>query len=161
MEFSSVVGTVNELTKAQVERQMVGGPLAALTFMQACYPYLARRGGRVINMTSSAGVMGAPGLAAYAMAKEAMRALSRTAAREWGNKGITINCICPIAATDSFSQAKDAEELTAVVETALGRVGSPEEDIAPVALFLASEDSRYLTGYTLMADGGFMIDAAR
>lgn len=161
MEFSSVVGTVMELTQEQVARQFLGGPQAALAFMQACYPYLARNGGRVINMGSSAGVMGAPGLGAYAMAKEAIRALTRSAAREWGTQKITVNCICPIAATDSYAQAEATGELPTKIENALDRIGSPDEDIAPVALFLASDDGRYLTGVTMMADGGFMIDAAR
>lgn len=161
MEFSSVIGTVLELTHEQVTRQMLGGPQAALGFMQACHPYLVRSGGRVINMGSSAGVMGAPGLGAYAMAKEAIRALTRSAAREWGPDGITVNCICPVAATDSFAQAEDSGALPVAFDNALGRVGSPDEDIAPVALFLASEQGRYITGQTMMADGGFMIDAAR
>ena len=129
--------------------------------MQACYPYLRTKGGRVINMGSSAGIMGAPGLGAYAMAKEAIRALTRSAAREWGPEKITVNCICPVAMTDSYTQAEETGELPVKVENALDRIGTPDEDIAPVALFLASDDGRYLTGTTLMADGGFMIDAAR
>lgn len=161
LEFASVVGNVVDLTQAQVARQYLGGPQAALAFMQACYPYLSRRGGRVINMGSSAGVMGAPGLGAYAMAKEAIRALTRCAAREWGTQNITVNCICPIAMTDSYTQAEDTGQLPTKVENALDRVGKPDEDIAPVALFLASEEGRYLTGTTMMADGGFMIDAGR
>lgn len=157
MEFLSVIGNVLDISRSQAERQFLGGPLATLTFMQACHPDLAQKGGRVINLGSSAVVMGAPGLGAYAMAKEAVRALSRSAACEWGPDGITVNCICPIAMTDSYAQAEATGELSTVVDTALGRAGSPDEDIAPVALFLAS----YLTGYTMMADGGFIIDAAR
>lgn len=161
MEFSSVVGNVIELTQAQVARQFLGGPQAALAFMQACYPYLDGNGGRVINMGSSAGVKGAPGLGAYAMAKEAIRALTRSAAREWGTRNITVNCICPIAMTDSFTQAEDTGKFAVKIDNALDRVGDPDTDIAPVALFLASEDGRYMTGHTLMVDGGYMIDAAR
>jgi 3-oxoacyl-[acyl-carrier protein] reductase len=161
MEFSSVMGQVTDLTFEQVERQFLGGPVAALMFMQACYPYLERKGGRVINMGSSAGVMGAHGLAAYGMAKEAIRALTRSAAREWGAKGITVNCICPIAHTDSYDQSTATGELLEMPVLPISRLGDPDKDVAPVALFLASDDSAYMTGYTLMADGGFMIDASR
>lgn len=165
MDTSSVFGKVLTVSRAQAEHQYLGGPLAMLAFMQACHPHLAERGGRIINMGSSAGVMGAAGLSAYAMAKEAVRALTRSAAREWGHQQITVNCICPVAATDSFDEsmeiARQTGDLMDSVEMPLGRVGLPDTDIAPVALFLASDDAAYITGHTLMVDGGMMMDAAR
>jgi NAD(P)-dependent dehydrogenase (short-subunit alcohol dehydrogenase family) len=66
-------------------------------FMQACYPHLVQSGGRVINVGSGAGIDGLAGQAAYGAAKEAIRALSKTAAREWGPDGINVNVICPLA----------------------------------------------------------------
>jgi NAD(P)-dependent dehydrogenase (short-subunit alcohol dehydrogenase family) len=128
--------------------------------MQACYPYLENRDGRVINLASSVGVQGTAGYAPYAMAKEAIRALTRVAAREWGNKRITVNAICPIALTDAFNASTDGGKNWSP-PMAIPRMGSPEDDIAPIALFLASADSQYMTGYSFMGDGGFMMDTAR
>ena len=64
-------------------------------FMQACHPHLKQRGGRIINIGSAAGLDGMTGQAAYGASKEAIRALSKTAAREWGADGINVNVICP------------------------------------------------------------------
>ena len=94
-------------------------------------------------------------------AEEAIRALTRVAAREWGGKGITVNNILPIARTDAYESTMDADSVSWMPDTPLPRLGSPELDIAPVALFLASEDGRFLTGYSLTPDGGYIIDSAR
>jgi NAD(P)-dependent dehydrogenase (short-subunit alcohol dehydrogenase family) len=86
-----------------------------------------------------------------------LRTLTRSAAREWASLGICANVICPAAASASF---KEFEELypdmarEAASANPMGRMGDPEADIGGVALFLASEDSRYVTGNTLYADGG-------
>jgi 3-oxoacyl-[acyl-carrier protein] reductase len=93
-------------------------------------------------------------MAPYDMAKEAVRALTRVAAREWGADKITVNNVLPIAKT------WDRDDIP-VPNSALARHGSPEEDIAPVVLFLASKDAQFLTGYSLSPDGGFIIDSAR
>ena len=66
-------------------------------FMQACHPHLKERRGRIINLASGAGLNGMWGQAAYGAAKEAIRALSKTAAREWGADGINVNVLCPLA----------------------------------------------------------------
>jgi len=156
----NVNARVAELTTAHLRTQMSGTD-AALQFMQLCRPSMVQRGGgNIINMASAAGVHGSKTFAPYAMAKEAVRALTRCAAREWGSDGITVNAICPLATTDALQQAID----TGVAQAPsgpLGRYGSPADDIAPVALFLASADSRFITGHTLMADGGLSMDAGR
>lgn len=150
--FSSVV----ELSAEQLQRNFEMGPIAYLRTMQACYPHLkASGGGRVINFASLAGVVGMQGYAPYNMAKEAVRALTRSAAREWGADKITVNNVMPVA--DTWEAAVDVPAPTNV----LGRYGSPEEDIAPVVLFLASKDAQFLTGYSLTPDGGQIIDSAR
>ena len=97
------------------------------------------------------------------MAKEAIRALTRVAARAWGADGSTVNNILPIAQTDSFeaTTVDDSGAATWVPNSPIARMGSPELDIAPVALFLASADARFLTGYSMTPDGGFIIDTAR
>jgi NAD(P)-dependent dehydrogenase (short-subunit alcohol dehydrogenase family) len=159
-DVASAFSSVLDLSVDQLQRQLLTGPIAYLRMMQACYPHLENRDGRVINLASSVGVQGTPSLAPYAMAKEAIRALTRVAAREWGDKGITVNNICPIALTDAYAKAIDEEGMV-MPPTAIPRMGDPDNDIAPIALFLASQDSQYMTGYTFMADGGFMIDTAR
>ncbi|MFJ2685120.1 SDR family NAD(P)-dependent oxidoreductase [Pseudomonas sp. NPDC087342] len=153
---SAVFSSVIELSAELLQRNLEMGPIAYLRTMQACYPHLKASGeGRVINFASLAGVIGMQGYAPYNMAKEAVRALTRTAAREWGADKITVNNVMPVA--DTWGTAVDAPAPT----NALGRYGSPEEDIAPVVLFLASRDSQFLTGYSLTPDGGQIIDSAR
>ncbi|TCU11243.1 SDR family NAD(P)-dependent oxidoreductase [Rhizobium sullae] len=150
--FSSII----DLSVAQLQRNFEMGPIAYLRTMQACYPYLkASGGGRVINFGSMAGVIGLTGYGPYNMAKEAVRALTRTAAREWGADKITVNNVLPLAET--WGEAADVPPPT----NALARFGSPEKDIAPVVLFLASKDAQFLTGYSLTPDGGSIIDSAR
>lgn len=153
---SAVQSAVVDLSVEQLQRNFDTGPIAYLRTMQACYPYLKASGeGRVINFASLAGVLGLPPYGPYNLAKEAVRALTRTAAREWGPDGITVNNLLPVA--DTWGAGADTPPAT----NALGRHGSPEDDIAPVVLFLASSDSRFITGSSLTADGGQIIDAAR
>lgn len=153
---SVVLSSVLDLSAEQLQRNLEMGPIAYLRTMQACYPHLKASGeGRVINFASLAGVIGLQGYAPYNMAKEAVRALTRSAAREWGADKITVNNVMPVA--DTWGTAVDVPAPTNV----LGRYGSPEEDIAPVVLFLASKDAQFLTGYSLTPDGGQIIDSAR
>jgi len=137
------------------------GPLWA---MQAAFPHMRDRGwGRIVNLCSLNGVNAHVGTAEYNSAKEALRALTRTAAREWAGHGITANVICPGAKTAAsravFREHPELEQL-ADAANPMGRLGDPEGDIAPVAVFLASEDCRYLTGNTLFVDGGSHINGA-
>lgn len=153
---SVVWSPITDLSAEQLQRNFDLGPVAYLRTMQACYPYLKASGeGRVINFASLAGVTGLPTYGPYNMAKEAVRALTRTAAREWGADKITVNNILPVA--DTWGAGDDTPPATNV----LGRHGSPEDDIAPVVLFLASKDAQFLTGYSLTPDGGTIIDSAR
>jgi NAD(P)-dependent dehydrogenase (short-subunit alcohol dehydrogenase family) len=139
---------------------MITGPLAALHMMQAVYPFMENRDGRILNFGSAAAFQGTLGMAPYNMAKEAIRGLTRTAAREWGGKRITVNALCPVALTESFQRALDAG-LAQVAPSPIPRMGSLEEDIVPLALFLVSPEAGYITGYSHMADGGLMMDAGR
>ena len=152
---SSVASPIKDLSVEQLQRNFNTGPIAYLRMMQACYPHLQASGdGRVINFASCAGVLGMVNYGPYAMAKEAIRALTRVSAREWGADNITVNNVVPVAIT----YGADAG---AAPGTPLARLGSPEEDIAPVVLFLASKDAQFLTGYSLTPDGGMIIDSAR
>lgn len=154
---SVVQSSVIDLSVEQLQRNFDTGPIAFLRTMQAAYPHLKASGeGRIINFASLAGVTGLPPYAPYNMAKEAVRALTRVAAREWGTDKITVNNVLPVADT----WGAEANNIPAP-DTPLGRFGSPEEDIAPVVLFLAGKDSQFITGYSLTPDGGSIIDAAR
>jgi NAD(P)-dependent dehydrogenase (short-subunit alcohol dehydrogenase family) len=136
------------------------GYRGTLYFMQAAYPHLKESQGKVINLGSAAGLDGMIGYAAYGATKEAIRALSKTAAREWGRDGINVNILCPLARSpgieDFLREAPEMEKrLTA--GHPIARIGDCETDIGPVAVFLASEDARYLTGMTVPADGGALM----
>ena len=126
--------------------------------MQAVFPTMQQRGyGRIINLCSLNGVNAHMGTLEYNSAKEALRTLSRTAAREWASYGIVVNVICPGAKSGSTRRVfAEHPELEAAADASnpMGRLGDPETDIAPVAIFLASEGARYLTGNTLFVDGG-------
>lgn len=126
-------------------------------FMQAAYPELKKSKGKVINFASGAGLDGQPTQTSYAAAKEAIRGISRVAANEWGKDGINVNLISPIALTPGVEAwSKSAPELYEAMldKIPLHRLGDPEQDIGRVAVFLASADSDYITGQTLMVDGG-------
>lgn len=151
---SAVFSPVIDLSAEQLQSNFDIGPVAYLRTMQACHPFLKASGtGRVINLGSAGGLLGMVGYAPYGMAKEAIRALTRVAAREWGVDKITVNNVMPIA--DTFGSNRPP------LPNVLDRNGSPEEDIAPVILFLASKDAQFITGYSLTPDGGMVIDAAR
>lgn len=126
-------------------------------FMQVCQPHLKQRGGRIINIASGAGLDGMAGQGAYGANKEAIRALSKTAAREWGADGINVNIICPFAKSPgvaAFLENAPHMEEHMTAGQPIARIGDCERDIGPVAVFLASDDARYVTGQTLPVDGG-------
>lgn len=130
---------------------------ATLYFMQAAYPELSKSGGSIVNFGSGAGLDGMVLQASYAAAKEAIRGLSRVAANEWATDKIRVNIVCPKALTAGVAQWKSSHPEAyqeAANRVPLGYFGDPEKDVAPVVAFLLSDDSRYMTGQTLMADGG-------
>ena len=95
--------------------------------------------------------------ASYAAAKEAIRAISRVAANEWARDGVNVNIISPLALTEgveSYIEANPGIEKKLLAGNPMRRFGDPEADIGRVAVFLASEDASYMTGQTLMVDGG-------
>ncbi len=117
---------------------------------------VARGGGSVILLSSIAGLHGSLVLGAYAMSKAAELSLARSLAVEWGRSKVRVNSIAPGLVRTDFAKALwENPELLAQIEnrTPLGRIGEPA-DIAGVALFLASDDSAFVTGQTLVTDGG-------
>jgi len=131
---------------------------ASFLCARAAFPHLRERRGSLILLTSAAGVEGSPYIPAYALVKAAQRGLAKSLAREWGPLGIRVNCIGPVAMTPAMELvAKTSPVFTdglLVNRTPLRRIGEPEADIGPVAVFLASDLARYMTGQTLMVDGG-------
>ncbi len=142
------------------------GVKATLFAMQAVFPDMRTRGGKIINFGSIWGQTGNLETAAYNSNKEAIRGLSRTAAREWGKYGITVNVINPTlttATTYAFLEAagvagneKAIADLVASMSP-IGRLGEVDRDGAPLAVFLASSESDFLTGETLNLDGGMFL----
>ena len=133
------------------------GVLATLWAIKAVFPYMKDRGGKIINFGSSAGQAGNPGFSGYAAAKEGIRGLSRTAAREWGKYKINVNVINPAVRSEALVKLEEnsPEMMKAALATVpMGRWGEPVEDAGALAIFLASGDSDYITGMTFMLDGG-------
>jgi NAD(P)-dependent dehydrogenase (short-subunit alcohol dehydrogenase family) len=158
------ISRVENKTDQLMEGGLGVGFLGPFWTMVAAHEHMAAAGyGRIINMCSLNGVNAHMGTVEYNSAKEALRAATRTAAREWAPLGITANVICPAAISASFKavMAQNPELVaTAGKSNPMGRMGDPETDIAPVALFLASEGSRYMTGNTLFVEGGGHINGS-
>ena len=153
-----------EVTPHDIDVVLDTGPKGTLWLMQAVLPAMRERGrGRIVTMGSAMGLTGAPGYGPYSAAKEAVRSLTRTAAREWGPFGVTVNCVCPASVAHRMPVTDDGDRAAAFAEMyadhPLGRDGDPEADIAPVVAFLLSDASQYLTGQTLMVDGGGVMRA--
>lgn len=126
---------------------------------QIAYPHLVAAGsrGRLILITSPSGVEGSANIPLYSPAKAAQRAMAKSLAREWGRHGITVNCVAPVAASPALVAAFERDpSLRRAIEarTPLGRVGDITDDIGSVALFLAGDDAAYVTGQTVVCDGG-------
>ncbi len=131
---------------------------ASFNCAQAAFAQLRERQGSLILLTSAAGVEGSPYIPAYGLVKAAQRGLAKSLAREWGPLGIRVNCIGPVAMTPAMKVSAEKSPVFTdgllVGRTPLRRIGDPEPDIGPVAVFLASDLSRYMTGQTLIVDGG-------
>ncbi len=142
----------------ELDRQLHTGLYAYWNLMQLCYPYLKGKSSSIINFTSGVYQVGFEQMAAYVADKAAIRGLSMVVAREWGKDGIRCNTVSPAAMTETIMENLPPEFEEYVVsrsrDNAMGRVGDPYQDIAPVTLFLASDDSRWITGQNINVDGG-------
>lgn len=154
---ASQIVTIEDTTEEMMDLSLNTGLWASFILMQKALPYLKETKGTVINFASGAGLDGLARQSSYAASKEAVRAISRVAANEWGRYDINVNVIAPLANSPSVEQMKEThpnayDKMISLIP--LRRMGDCEEDIGRVAVFLASDDARYITGHTLMVDGG-------
>ena len=128
----------------------------SLQLMQLCHPHMVTQGGgSIINMGTSYSIRCEPGFLAYAATKEAIRVLTKTAAKEWGKQGIRVNTILPSALTPKsiwYLEESGTYDLE-LSKVAMGRFGEAK-DIAPTAIFLVSDESNFVTGQTIGVEGG-------
>lgn len=143
------------------ERIMAVNARGVFLGMKYAIPLLQRRGGgSIVNIASTAGITVSPGLGVYGASKAAVIQLSRSAAVEYAKDRIRVNAICPAMIETPFTaelmKANPDAAAQVLAHTPLGRVGQPHE-VADVALFLASDESSYVTGVTLPVDGAHTI----
>ena len=123
----------------------------------AALPHLRASKGAFVTMTSPAGMEGSFMLPLYGTVKAALRGFTKSVAREWAPHGIRVNTVSPLAVTPALAHAYLEDpglEARTTSRVPLGRIGDPETDIGPAVVFLLGDGSRYVTGQTLVVDGG-------
>ncbi len=148
---------VEDTTYESMLKAWQSGVIGSLNYMQAAFPYMkAQKEGRIINFASATGMFGISGQLAYGSNKEALRGLTKIAAKEWGQWGICVNVVLPGAespAAKAWAEKFPEEYAKQVNLNPMKRFGDPENDIAPVIAFLAGPDSCYFSGQSVIVDG--------
>lgn len=155
--LSSVPARLVDVTRDEWREHAGVSLLGAYHVATAARPRLPASGGRFVLMTSPAGMEGSPMNPLYGVVKGGIRGFMKSLAREWAPAGHTVTAVSPLAATGALTQAfaNDPTLLPRLTEKVpLGWFGDPLTDIAPPVLSLLSDDARYVTGQTLVVDGG-------
>jgi len=148
---------LEEITAQNWEQTLQVNLTAPFRLLQAVAPGMRSRGwGRVVNVSSIFGVFARPQRGAYSAAKSGINGLTRSAAVEFGADGVLVNSICPGYVETELTRQNNSPETLAAIATGipLRRLAQPDE-IAAFAVYLCSEANTYLTGQTLLIDGGF------
>lgn len=151
------VVSIMDHTPEMWDSVMESGLHASWNLMRLCYPVMKEhKSGSIINLTSAAGLMSMPLYGAYAIAKSGIYTMTQVAAKEWA-PDIRVNSIAPMAYSHLFDL--QTPEWVAEFEKSfpLGYIGDAKKDVGPAMVFLASDDSRYITGQNLNVNGGIDI----
>ena len=154
----SSIGLLQDITAGQWARLRAVDLDAPLLLSSAVTPYMVKeKWGRIINISSMWGQVGASCEAAYSAAKAGLTGLSKALAKELGPSGITVNCVCPgVIDTDMNAELGERALRKLAEETPVERIGTPAE-VAKLCLFLCSEDASFITGQVIGINGGFVI----
>lgn len=155
-----------EITVEQLDQVLRVNVRGTMLANQAVLPHLKEKGGRILNFASSTGATGSAIKADYAASKGAVLAWTRSVAAAWAVYGVTVNAICPVISTDMYRATRDAmtpqqlaahdASLASVIPLG-GKFGDPDRDFAPVAVFLAGDGARFMTGQMFSVDGGVLM----
>jgi NAD(P)-dependent dehydrogenase (short-subunit alcohol dehydrogenase family) len=133
---------------------------------QEAFPYLRAHGGSILNFGAGAGIVGLAGNAAYSASKGAVAAWTRSVAQAWGKYDITVNCVCPAVWTPMYDahrarltpeELREHDARIARIVHIGGKLGDPDRDLAPVVVFLCSDEAHYITGQLFSIDGGALM----
>jgi 3-oxoacyl-[acyl-carrier protein] reductase len=153
---TAVEGILSTLPVVEIERVLQVNLTGAICLARAVMRHLLRRGGagRIVNVSSITGLRGYTGLSAYAASKAGLDGFTRALAREVGRRGITVNSVAPGYMATKLSGTLDAKQLDQIVRrTPMNRL-CELSDVVPVIRFLLSEEARFVTGQTIVVDGG-------
>jgi 3-oxoacyl-[acyl-carrier protein] reductase len=152
------IGLLSDMTDSEWERVIGTNLTGAFYVSRAVIPDMVRsHHGRIINIGSMWGKVGASCEVAYSASKAGLRGMSMALAKELGPSGITVNCIEPGVILTEMNQTLSEDTLSSLCdETPISRLGTPEE-VASAVFFLASEEAAFITGQTLGVDGGFAV----
>jgi 3-oxoacyl-[acyl-carrier protein] reductase len=130
----------------------------AMYCAKACIrPMMRNRWGRIINVSSVVAESGNPGQVIYSASKAALLGMTRTLAREYASRGITVNAVAPgFIETDMTSDLSDSAKQAIIDQTPVGRIGRADE-VAAAVVFLASEEASYITGQVVRVNGGMYV----
>jgi 3-oxoacyl-[acyl-carrier protein] reductase len=154
----SIDGLILRFKSADLDR-LIDVNLKSAFYLSAAVakPMMKQRSGSIVLVSSIAGIAGNAGQSMYAATKAGLLGLAKSLAKELGSRSIRVNVVAPglieTAMTSTMPEAARKHYLDSI---ALGRPGTPE-DVAPVVTFLASDAARYVTGQTIVVDGGFVI----